>query len=162
MVSTALEAEAVSGQQLQSSTARAPKLRVFLWRRNMGNTDFILSRQGGGGQSILPCPACLSSGQGPGGRCYTGTFVAWSVLSGIINNQGVSLPRSTSPLETLGVISRSWESLPAIISFLVNISNAMFCSSLMRLRTVYLLFISAQTNFSFFSLSLTLKTHTGD
>lgn len=57
----------------------------------MGNTDFILSRQGGGGQSILPCPACLSSGQGPGGRCCTGAFVAWSVLSGIINNQGVSV-----------------------------------------------------------------------
>lgn len=48
MVSTALEAEAVSGQQLQSSAARAPKLRVFLWRGNMGNTDFILSRQGRG------------------------------------------------------------------------------------------------------------------
>lgn len=40
----------------------------------MGNTDFILSRQGGGGQSILPCPACLSSGQGPGGRCCAGAF----------------------------------------------------------------------------------------
>lgn len=130
----------------------------------MGNTDFILSRQGGGGAGNQFCHVLLVY---PPGRVLAagvvlGHFVAWSVLSGIINNQGVSLPRSTSPLETLGVISRSWESLPAIISFLVNISNAMFCSSLMRLRTVYLLFISAQTNFSFFSLSLTLKTHTGD
>lgn len=81
VVSTALEAEAVSGQQLQSSAARAPKLRVFLWKGNMGNTDFILSRQGRG-RAINSATSCLSMfragswlqvlywGILPCGRCY--------------------------------------------------------------------------------------------
>lgn len=151
MVSTALEAEAVSGQQHQSSAARAPKLRVFLWRRNMGIQTLFCLGMGARGLSILPCPACLSPGQGPGCRCCTGASCR---VVGIINNQTVSLRCSTASLKTLGVISRSWEPLSAIISILVNILNAMFCISLKHLRAVYYLYLHRQT---FLLLATSLK-----
>lgn len=133
-------------------SCQGPKTKSFPVEEEHGNTDFILSRHGGaGGLSILPCPACLSPGQGPGCRCCTGASCR---VVGIINNQTVSLRCSTASLKTLGVISRSWEPLSAIISILVNILNAMFCISLKHLRAVYYLYLHRQT---FLLLATSLK-----